>query len=426
MSRLQSPSSAKDLSLLDWVSFAVAIPIFLLRWLTSLTFQNHGLLHWRQKLALTFLRAQRASFPTRILRWSVRRIPTHTAITTYCAKHHIPLQSITLPPSTTSHHPSHTIPPPTLHILTPPSSSSPNNNNSSNTNSPTLFYLHGGGYVNPLRANAHIPFLLACAAATNPPCSRAIIVEYSLAPEHPYPAQLVQSLAALQYTLTDLSIPAESIILAGDSAGAQLIGAVFAHVVKPCPYFPRLRLDVEKGGRFRAAVMVSPFVRLLPPPAGEDGRGEDGRGGDGKDGKRGSYIMNEKRDYLTWGQVMGFRQDWAGEEGEVWANLCGVEARGEGVWDGVFEGQGRVVERVLVTVGTAEVFLDDVRVFAGECVGAEVVSVKRGGGVEGVKGKRRLLVECKDEAHVQVALDMAVGYREGSMMRAVVEWLAGV
>ncbi|KAK0634133.1 Alpha/Beta hydrolase protein [Immersiella caudata] len=398
MSKVQSPSSAAELSLLDWASFAVAIPIFLLRWLASFTFQNHGVLHWRQKLALTFLRTQRASFSTPTLRWSVRRIPTHAAIAQYCQKHNIPHQSITLPPETTTYHPDHSVPQPTLHTITP---------SNSNVNGPTLFYIHGGGYVNPLRANAHMPFILACAASTNPSCSQAIILEYSLAPEHPYPSQLVQSLAALRYLLDDLSILPDTIILAGDSAGGQLIGAIFAHIVKPCPYFPRLTLNKERGERFRAAVLVSPFTRLP------------------KDWRTGSYKSNEKRDYLTWAQVERFKEDWGADDTEVWANLCGLEEE-NGIWEGVFEGEGRLVENVLVTVGTAEVFLDDIREFATECVGAEVVKVRRGEGVEGVKWKRLVLVECEDEAHVQVALDMVMGYKGGSMMRTVTGWLTSL
>ncbi|KAK0654874.1 Alpha/Beta hydrolase protein [Cercophora newfieldiana] len=400
MSTAHQPSSAADLSLLDWASFAVAIPVFLSRWLTSFAFQNHGVLHWRQKFALAFLRTQRASFPTRILRWQVRRTSTGTAITQYCAKHQIPHAAIALSPETTSHHPDLRVPSPTLHVLKGAHPFSGNDENG-----PTLLYFHGGGYVNPLRAAAHMPFILACAGATNPPCSQAIILEYALAPEHPYPAQLVQCLAAVRYLIEDMSIAPGKIILVGDSAGGQLIGAVFAHLVKPSPYFPVLKL--RKGERFHAAAMVSPFTRL---PA---------------DWRTGSYKENEKRDYLTWKQVGEFKEAWGAKDDEVWANLCGLEGERR-MWKGVFEGEGRLVDKTLITVGTAEVFLDDCRVFAVEDVGAEVVKVRRGDDGGKVKGKRLLLVECQDEAHVQVALDSVMGFKDGSMMRSIIGWLSGI
>lgn len=359
-----------------------------LRCITGFTLGHHPGLHWRQKLALVVLRAQRAAFPTPILRWLVRRVSTGEAIKQYCTKHGIPHEVATLTPETTAFDPNLTIPPPTLHLLTPPSST---------PTGPTILYFHGGGFVNPLRGPAHLPFILACAESTN--AKQAIILEYALAPENPYPAQLVQSIATLRYLLETLHLPPSNVILAGDSAGGQLVGALLAHIASPSPYAAPLSLN---GGRLRAALLLSPFTRLS---AGAD-----------------SYVLNRGRDYLSREQVVGFKSAWAAKEGEVWADLCS----GGVVWRDVFLGDKRLVERVLVTVGTAEVFLDDCRFFARELVGADTVVLGRGEAEVDFEGRQAVLVECEDEVHVQVALDSAVGCKGGIMMRAVTLWMAQV
>ncbi|KAK5655135.1 hypothetical protein OQA88_6034 [Cercophora sp. LCS_1] len=400
------PRSARDLTLTDWLTFVAAVPLFgkcvpeisdlgitndylsraVLRWPVAFTFRNHGRL-WRQSLALSFLKTQRATFPRRILRWLVRRTSTGSAIATWCAKHGIAHRAIplTLTESECAHAPSTT-----LHCVTP--SPKPDARDGRKENGPVILYLHGGGYVNPLRP-AHLPFIHSLAAAAASRAQKIYILEYALAPEHPYPSQFVQSVAALRYLLQ--SHEPSDIIVAGDSAGGQLAGAVLAHCVCPSPYTPALSLG---GQQLKAVVMVSPFTRL---PV-------DTR----------SYLANEGRDYLTRRQVDEFKAAWGARDDEIWANLCGTE-------DAVL-GNGAVVRNLLITVGTAEVFLDDCRVFASEFVGAERVAIGRGEEVPPLAGKMRLLVECEDEVHVQVALDSAVGYKDGIMMRAILAWLAAI
>jgi hypothetical protein len=159
-------------------------------------------------------------------------------------------------------------------------------------------------------------------------------------------------------------------------------------------------------GKFRAALMLSPFVRL-PTDTG-------------------SYESNDGRDYLNRPQVDGFKMAWKGREDEVWANLCGAEGSGD-VWSKVFarDSRGRV-EKVMVTVGTAEVLLDCCRAFAREHVQAETVMADQYTDYRVLEGKDRVMVECKGEVHVQAALDSVVGYHGGAQMRAIISWLASV
>ncbi|KAK2771649.1 hypothetical protein FQN53_004942, partial [Emmonsiellopsis sp. PD_33] len=114
-----------------------------------------------------------------------------------------------------------------------------------------------------------------------------------------------------------------------------------------------------------------------------------------------------------------------------WADLCrGVGGRE--VWERVFpvrkDGGGKkgLVKKAMVAVGTAEVFLESCREFASECVRAETVVAGRKTDMAVLDAVDFVLVECEGEAHVQPALDAAVGYQEGVMMRAVLRWLASV
>lgn len=318
---------------------------------------------------------------------------TAGAIIQYCSKHNIPHKAVTLDATVTASNASELdIPPPILHFLTP--LATPENETGA-----TLVYFHGGGFVNPLRGPAHLPFITRCAGACR--AKQVIILEYALAPEHPYPAQLVQCVATLRYLLEEMDFSPADLVLAGDSAGGQLIGALLAHLVHPSPYAPPLKVD----GQFRAALFVSPFVRL-PTTVG-------------------SYESNDGRDYLNRPQIDGFGAAWGGKRDEIWANLCGVEESDE-VWSKVFRHSGGLVRKVMVTVGTAEVLLDCCRVFAKEHARVETVVATQDTDWKVLEGKDMVLVECEGEAHVQVALDSVVRYDKGAMARAIESWLAFV
>lgn len=314
----------------------------------------------------------------------------------YCRNNNIAHKTITVDDTTLASSvadDSICVPPPTLHFLTVPAG--PDEENSA-----TLFYFHGGGFVNPLRGAAHMPFIMRCAAACR--AKQVVILEYALAPEHPYPAQLVQSVVTLRYLLEEMQLRPENLVLAGDSAGGQLVGALFAHLVQPSPYVSPLQVD----GQFRAALFVSPFVGL-PTTDGS------------------SYESNDGRDYLNRQQVDGFMTAaWKGRQDEIWANLSGAGTSDE-VWSKVFAGDSRgLVRKVLVTVGTAEIFLNCCRDFAKRHARAETVVASRGKDWRVLEGKNRVLAECEGEVHVQVALDSAVGYDKGLMERAIMSWLA--
>jgi acetyl esterase/lipase len=80
-----------------------------------------------------------------------------------------------------------------------------------------ILYFHGGSWVvgSPLTAQ-HLT-----AALVRRTGARAVSVDYRLAPEHPFPAAIEDGVAAYR-ELLESGVPAERIILAGDSAGGGL------------------------------------------------------------------------------------------------------------------------------------------------------------------------------------------------------------
>jgi len=80
-----------------------------------------------------------------------------------------------------------------------------------------VLYLHGGGYViGSPRSHRHLAAAIARAAGT-----RALLLDYRLAPEHPFPAALGDAVAAYQWLLAQGIAPGR-VVVAGDSAGGGL------------------------------------------------------------------------------------------------------------------------------------------------------------------------------------------------------------
>ena len=80
-----------------------------------------------------------------------------------------------------------------------------------------ILYIHGGSF-NSGSINSHRPLAANIALACK---ARALIIDYRLAPEHPFPSPLEDSLAAYEWLLA-AGIPAEHIAVMGDSAGGTL------------------------------------------------------------------------------------------------------------------------------------------------------------------------------------------------------------
>ena len=82
--------------------------------------------------------------------------------------------------------------------------------------SATVLYFHGGGYS--FYPQTYANFIALISLATK---SRTFALDYSLAPEHRFPAQLEEALNAYRWLLESGTDP-NDLVLAGDSAGANL------------------------------------------------------------------------------------------------------------------------------------------------------------------------------------------------------------
>jgi len=87
-----------------------------------------------------------------------------------------------------------------------------------NRNSPiTVLYLHGGGYS--FYPKAYSNFIGLLAADLQAP---TLALDYRLAPEHPFPAQLEDALCVYRWLVQHECNPA-NLVIAGDSAGGNLM-----------------------------------------------------------------------------------------------------------------------------------------------------------------------------------------------------------
>ena len=109
-----------------------------------------------------------------------------------------------------------------------------------------ILYLHGGGYcvgsINTHKA------LGANISRTSK--SRVLLIDYRLAPEHPYPAALKDSVTAYKWLIDNEGIDPKNIVISGDSAGGGLTAATLI----------KLRdLDITLPA---TAVLLSPWTDL--------------------------------------------------------------------------------------------------------------------------------------------------------------------
>lgn len=126
-----------------------------------------------------------------------------------------------------------------------------------------LLYLHGGGYViGSINTHRDLAGRLSRAAA-----ARVLLIEYGLAPEHPYPAAVDDATAAYRWLLSHGAAPAHTVI-AGDSAGGGLTIATLVALREAGEPLPAAGVclspwvDLEGiGASMTTKASVDPFVQ---------------------------------------------------------------------------------------------------------------------------------------------------------------------
>ncbi len=108
-----------------------------------------------------------------------------------------------------------------------------------------LLYFHGGGYVVGSIAT-HRAMVAQIAAEAG---MRALLIDYRLAPEHPFPAAVEDAVAAYRFLLDD-GYKHDQIALGGDSAGGGLTLACLLSLREANEELPE------------AAILLSPWVDL--------------------------------------------------------------------------------------------------------------------------------------------------------------------
>ena len=217
----------------------------------------------------------------------------------------------------------------------------------------TFLWIHGGGYItgHPLTSLSQMPRVAELAEEQSISAS-VFALQYSLAPEARFPAQIEQGLAAYKYLIEEMRIDPANVVFVGESAGAHLVLSLL--------YEASIR-QLSKPGR---TLLVSPWVNL--------------------DNSGATFVTNQYRDSLNKVDLDRCRELLLGVHGRNkfhhLVNFSSPLAR-EHTWD-------EILPATWIMIGSHDVFLDDVTRFmeAAKADGADVdfcVEEKRGHGWTG-------------------------------------------
>ena len=90
-----------------------------------------------------------------------------------------------------------------------------------------IYQLHGGGYIGPMK-NIYRDFAVYYSKKSMG--GDVLTIDYRVAPEYPYPAALLDAVAAYQWLLEERQYAPEKIVVAGDSAGGGLALALVMYL----------------------------------------------------------------------------------------------------------------------------------------------------------------------------------------------------
>jgi len=191
----------------------------------------------------------------------------------------------------------------------------------------TILYLHGGSYHYG-SARTHRPITLRLALSA---MAEVLVVDYRLAPEHPFPAGLEDAVAVYEELVQGRAEPG-SLVIAGDSAGGGLTGALILAL--------RERGITKPAG----AAMICPWVDLAV--------------------RDGSMIRNAELDWLDYRTIDELARGYAG--GGSFDDPLLSPSRG------IAQGDPSALPPILVQVGSFELLVDQAVDFAEQARAAGV------------------------------------------------------
>ncbi len=191
----------------------------------------------------------------------------------------------------------------------------------------TILYLHGGSYHYG-SALTHRPITLRLAIAAR---AEVLVVDYRLAPEHPYPAGLEDAIAVYRELIAGRADP-RSLVIAGDSAGGGLTGALI------------LALRERGIAKPAGAAMICPWVDISV--------------------RDGSMVRNAEVDWLDHRTIGALAEGYAGGRSFAEPGLSPIR--------GVTQGDPGALPPILVQVGSLELLVDQAVDFAEQAKAAGV------------------------------------------------------
>ena len=130
-------------------------------------------------------------------------------------------------------------------------------------NNQVILYFHGGGFVAG-SIKTHRDLVSRISRVSK---ARILIIDYRLAPEHPFPAGLDDCVSAYKWLINDEKIAPENIIVAGDSAGGGLTIGLFGKLKEENIPFPAAGVCLSpgtdatmSGESYRTKVELDPFL----------------------------------------------------------------------------------------------------------------------------------------------------------------------
>ncbi|KDR74063.1 hypothetical protein GALMADRAFT_71239 [Galerina marginata CBS 339.88] len=195
-----------------------------------------------------------------------------------------------------------------------------------------ILYIHGGAFLfGPLESGPILWGYIQDNLQERGKPTGVAFLNYSLVPDAIFPTQLKQAVLAIQHLIVSGAAP-ENIQLTGDSAGGLIIHQIFSHILHPVDGVPKLKLSAPLGG----AYMMAPWATTVDDEV---------------------YHTNDNAGDVVTASVLLY---WASKMYEGVPRSAMPYLNPNGAPDDWLRGIDKVVNRVLISAGGAEVLRDAV------------------------------------------------------------------